>query len=315
MGSGLTGRAFLGVVIFLAGSARAQPAPPDAMAARVDTLFAVAARGEWRYAEMREAAWDSLVALGAPAAARLAAYLDTERSRERVTLREIFVRIGSPTVPYLVAALTDTARRAPRLAARIIGRIGAPEALKQLLGLVDHEDWQMRAQVAYALGRIGDQRASPSLLALLADSVAVVRGEAAASFEHIRDSAAVGALVSALGDPYYAVRDGAQASLVAMSPDAVGALAAVVDDPSVSPLARRAAVGTLAQCDAELALEPLLMAATAEDWVVRLRTIEGLVRRPGDVEVRERLDTLAADRHPLVQRRARRVLAELGRRD
>ena len=129
MESGLISRTLGCALLVLGMSVRAEPAPPDDVAARVDTLFAVAVTGEWRYAEMREAAWDSLVALGAPASAQLVAYLGTDHARERFTLREILATIGPPAVPYLVPVLADTGRRAPRLAARILGRIAAPEAL------------------------------------------------------------------------------------------------------------------------------------------------------------------------------------------
>ena len=181
--------------------------------------------------------------------------------------------------------------------------------------MADHGDWRTRAEVAYALGRIGDQRASPALLELLADSVGVVRAQAAGGFEHIRDPAAVSALTAALGDPYFVVRDGAQAALVAIGEGGVGALVDVLDDPSASPLARRVAAGALARSDAEMAREPLFRATTADDWVIRLRAAEGLARRACDGEARERLRAMAADSHPLVRRRVRRALAELGQGD
>ena len=81
--------------------------------------------------------------------------------------------IGPPSVPRLIAALSDTDGYVRSAAADALGRIGDASAVEPLIAAMryrdaqayeDDEDSEARIQAAVALGKIGDLRAFEALL-------------------------------------------------------------------------------------------------------------------------------------------------------
>lgn len=60
-------------------------------------------------------------------------------------------------------------------AAMALGRIGAKQAVPELIEALDDQDWRVRRNAAWALGQIGDARALPHLARLSRDPVDAVQ--------------------------------------------------------------------------------------------------------------------------------------------
>lgn len=127
------------------------------------------------------------------------------------------VKMGEPTIPYLIDALKDENSDVQRNAAKALGKIGDERAVPALIVALKDEDRYMRESAAKALGKIGNG-AVPALIDALKDDGDWVRIGAADALANIAEvgidcSAAIPALVIALKNENSDVRKRAASAL------------------------------------------------------------------------------------------------------
>jgi len=230
-------RRFLSEIIFLLALlpalAAAGKLPTGVLEKKIDSLFVMASAGELRYRDLVEPAIDSIAALGAGAVPRLIEKYDTKDARERLTINNILVEIGSPAVPVLTASLTLTN---PEQVSRIcytLGEIKDSTAVEALLESCGHGDWRVRSSAVGALGKIGDRRADREIADRLADSDEMVRKSAAVACGRIACEPSLAALVHMLGDDFYGARWCAAEALEKFGRRAVQPIADSLDSDNI----------------------------------------------------------------------------------
>ncbi len=70
-------------------------------------------------------------------------------------------------------------------AAEALGRLGADEALEDLIPLLADPDWRVRLKTAWALGRLGDADIQPLLMRLMRDESDAVQEMAKEAVQEI----------------------------------------------------------------------------------------------------------------------------------
>ena len=108
--------------------------------------------------------------------------------------------VASRTPSDLLLLFEDPEARVRRRAALAAGRVGLPEALDGLVGLLRDAEMEVRQMAAFALGLIGDPAARLPLHGALADEHPMVRGRAAealAALGATADASAIGVMVRA----------------------------------------------------------------------------------------------------------------------
>jgi HEAT repeat protein len=168
--------------------------------------------GDWWSENVRRAAAEALVRIGAPAVPALIQALGDRSENVRRAAAEALVRIGAPAVPALIQALGDDEFRVRRAAAEALVRIGAPAVPALIQALGDRSE-NVRRAAAEALGAIGDPQAIPALIQALGDSDSAVRAVSAEALGAIGDPQAVPPLIQALGDSDWDVRRAAAEAL------------------------------------------------------------------------------------------------------
>jgi HEAT repeat protein len=281
-------------------------------AARVARLFMLASDGNVRHRDLVEPAKDSLGQMGEKAAPHLTRRLSTSDARERLTLADIFEKMGKVATPFLVPYLDSIGEDMPRNAARCLERIKDTAAVIPLLAHMDHPEYSVRSQVATALGKTGDRRALNELIkALNADPDSDVRKSCAVALGGIGEPGSLEGmralfaffgpnpaqpavvLLRALGDEFFGVRGAALIALGELRPYPPGPVMAhaqvgvLVTDSTftlshnvsgAARVARHAAIVALGQVDHKSARKLLLDLLTDEDHLVRGFAIEGLSR-------------------------------------
>ncbi len=123
--------------------------------------------------------------------------------------------IGSGGVPSMLDWLQGSRVDAPNahLIVRAIGLIGDLRATSALVGLMMHDDPEMRIAAATAIGRAGSADGIEALHGGLTDSHPGVRSRSAAALAHFSSSRSIPALEQALRDPAFWVRQNAAESL------------------------------------------------------------------------------------------------------
>lgn len=148
--------------------------------------------------------------------------------RVRASSGRALGRLGArDAVPDLVRALRDPVVDVRVVAAAAIWRLPDPAAVPALLELLRDQDASARQWGALALGVIRDRRATRPLIALLNDSEAGVRLDALRSLGRIRDASAGATLEQYAADGAHAMDERLEAinSLAALDgPEKVDAL-------------------------------------------------------------------------------------------
>jgi HEAT repeat protein len=267
--------------------------------ARVDQLFLMASSGEVRFRDMVQPAKDSLSAMGETAAIWLSRKLNATDARERLTLADLFEKIGAVAVPYVVPYLDSAGEYMPKNAARCLGRIGDTSATLPLIPQLNNELYAVRSEVATALGKIGDNRATPPLIARLDhEPDSDVRKSCVVALGVIGDTSAVTTVIGFLGDPFYGVRQSAQTALTKMEPLPVAAMMNAVDD--LDGIARHGAIVAVGASDESRAQDRLLGLLDDPDPLIRGFAIEGLAVHTLQ-RARDRVQELKHDEsHPFV---------------
>jgi HEAT repeat protein len=195
-----------------------------------------------------------------------------KKQDQRQWIENRITSMGTPAVPYLLAALHDPHVNVRSLAALISGRIGDRESLSPLIGLLkDYSQW-VRREAARALGRIGEASAVPHLIEILNDEDENVRAAAIRALGRIGHNA-VSELLAALEDDSIGVRAAAAEALAesrvhSAVPDLVAHLR------KDSSKVRTAAARALGRLGDPTALPPLMEAF--QDKTDR----HGITRRP-----------------------------------
>src|SRR5574341_822308 len=137
---------------------------------------------------------------------------------------EALVQIGGPSTAPVLAVLRHPDPAVRQAAADVLGRVGATDAIEDLVELLGDAFASVRAAVVRALGSQGDRQVVEPLIGMLGDPAAEVRKEAAAMLAHLRDGRAVGSLCLALWDRSEHVSSMAADALIAIDDAAIPAL-------------------------------------------------------------------------------------------
>ena len=219
-------------------------------------------------------------ALARPVPAGLEA--DSPEHASRAAAAVALGRIGDPSAADALLAAIGDDFNIGTAASTALGRLEPPPVAGLVAATRDVSAWR-RARAVMALGEIGDRSAFDAMRPLLDDPEDVVRRAAAAAFEKLRDPRAVGPLARLLEDESVStfVRSYAAMALGALKdPSAVESLVAALDDEDA--LMRRAAARALCRIDDPRPLERLRrMAAEDPDKSVRDVVARYLEPRPG----------------------------------
>jgi len=117
------------------------------------------------------------------------------------------VVLGGASVESLTRALKSTDEEVRREAARSLGLIGDPQAIKPLTEAMQDERWFVRETAALALGRIKDPSVMEVLIMALKDRSAGAREAAAKALGEIADPRAIGPLINVFRNEEYYLKD------------------------------------------------------------------------------------------------------------
>jgi len=117
------------------------------------------------------------------------------------------VVLGSASVESLTRTLKCTDEEVRREAARSLGLIGDPKAIKPLMEAMTDERWFVRETSALALGRIKDPSVMEVLVTALKDRSAGAREAAAKALGEIGDPRAIGPLINVFRNEEYYLKD------------------------------------------------------------------------------------------------------------
>jgi HEAT repeat protein len=105
----------------------------------------------------------------------LIAALAHHDSRVSDACREALIKIGTPVVEPLIAALKDRNKSIRYYAIQALSNIGDPRAVEPIIVFLKDTDWTVRGDAAEALGILGDTRAVRPLIDTLKDNEELVR--------------------------------------------------------------------------------------------------------------------------------------------
>ena len=273
-----------------------------------EDLFILSSRGEPRFRQWREYAFDRMVEDTLATVAYLRTVLDTDDARERHTIKDILRKIGRPAVSMLADAVVHDGPQAKSEAGWILGLIGSREAFEALLELSRSESWKLRSSALNAIGKLKDltredrARLEERLSEVLTDTdeIVYVRKDAAYTSGSQGICGLLGLLVGALEDVHYAVRFSAAEAIRDLSEDEAEHVAVEI----IGGLPGLDAVGTAAALHASQDLPPARKLDVAEavltTWVGPEPASEvALARLLADIEPetskgRARLEALRA---------------------
>lgn len=275
--------------------------------ARVARLFVYASSGEVRHRDLVQPGKDSIIAMGETGARWLACKLNATDARERLTLAEIFEKIGPVAVPYLTPYLDSAGEYMPKNAARCLGGIKDSSATWPLLPHLAHENYSVRSEVATALGKIADRRAARPLIDRLAgDTDSDVRKSCVVALGTIGDSGASVILIESLGDPFFGVRQSAIGAIGKLNPPPCAGLVAAAE--SADSLSRYGAIVALGYCPDILSRQLLVNLVKDSDPMLRGFAIEAM-SRDTTAAVRETMaKLLESEQDPFVRAQIERVI-------
>lgn len=181
---------------------------------QVDSLFVIASSGELKYRDLVEPTIEELAGLGKEIVPILVDKLDTKSARERLTLNNIFKKIGSNAVPYLITSLKNPNGLIVERVCGALGDIKDSLAVEPLIAVSRHNRWQVRDQATGAFGDIGDTKADDAVLFAFTDEIGQVRKAAAVSSGQLKIIESVPLLIHQLGDDFYGARMSAFEALI-----------------------------------------------------------------------------------------------------
>ncbi len=235
--------------------------------------------------------------------------LDTADGLVMEAIDEVVTRIGGDAVERLLPCLDAESSNVKRVAASLLGKLGAKEAAPKIATLLADKD--ARGGALQALGALKAVEAVPAIAELMrtADKERV-RIACLGTLAAIGGDEALEAILSALSDKGAAVRFGAQFALEKMK--AVEPLRARLND--ADPRVRLHAIHALGRIADPAAREDLLALLASEDPIVRGFAAEALtpMLQPADADLlRASLD---AEPHPFARAKLEAALQALSTR-
>jgi hypothetical protein len=195
-----------------------------------ENLFSKATTALVQFAAVKDTAFERVVEIGQDSLSRdtiidfLVSKFDTKSARERHTLKDIFVKIGSPAIKGIVKNLdyrgSDRESRSLSQSLWVLGEIGDEEIIEHVARFIDDEQWHIRSGAYTALGKTKSAKALPHVLQGLNDSVAVVRKSAYYALSHIATVNEIALLIDGLDDGFYGVRYAAVKGLLRVGNEA-----------------------------------------------------------------------------------------------
>ncbi len=244
---------------------------------QLDSLFVIASSAEIHYQDLREPAMDEMATYGADAVPFLVGKFETKSAWERWTVLWIFQRIGATAVPGLLQALKLSDGMVVQRVCWALGDIGDSSAVDGLMGVADHERWQVRDQALQALGKIGDTKAGPVVVQAFEDTIGQVRKSAVVTAGQLKLKEATVALVHELGDDFYGARLMAVNSLLSL--DTAEVLSVLTDSlESVNKSVGDLACQILGEIGNDQAIRLLLTQTESPDPDRRAHAAVALVR-------------------------------------
>lgn len=195
--------------------------------------------------------------------AELAQALNDRDPLVRYYAREALIVRGAAAVPHLIQVLRAGRESAREGAARALVKIGSPSVPELIAAAKDKmSPAELKIACAWALGQIQDPRAIEPLAALLKDERYLVRREAGRALSKMGEPA-IAKLIELLHGAPAPVREVAAEALgAADSPRAVEALIQAIGDSNENVI--RAAVRALGQTKSDRAVGPLLALLASE---------------------------------------------------
>jgi HEAT repeat protein len=235
-----------------------------------------------------------------------AAETDGGKAKGEEAFRKAAERLKSPQAAERAAAANEMGRRGYRFRKEI------GELLRPLLR--SDPDATVRAAAGRALGRLGAREAVPDLVAALGDSSADVRVVAAAAIWRLPDPSATGPLLERLKDADRAVREWSALALgVIGDMRAVPELVRLLGDPERA--VRLAAVRSLGRVGSPDGLEPVVryLKAGKRDQEEKEEAVAAVTSMKGEGRVNALLELLeAADGDAPQQVRVLSALGQVG---
>jgi HEAT repeat protein len=190
-----------------------------------EDLFILSSRGEPRFNEWRQYAFDKMVEDTAGTIEYMRTVLDTKDARERHTIKDILRKIGKPAVPMLAEAVIEDSPRAKSEASWILGLIGRREAFGPLLEMTRAQEWHQRSSALNAIGKLDSlsdddlDRLRSRIREVLTDDseVIYVRKDAAYACGRQAVCSLLDLRAETLDDPHYAVRFAAAEAIKQLS--------------------------------------------------------------------------------------------------
>lgn len=173
--------------------------------------------------EVQKAVAEALAAQGEVGQAALLERL-SQSGNERAVLLEVLARTGAPAsaVP-LLARLVEEGGPEAVLAAQLLARLQARDALPSLLKALEDPTSLARREVLLALGQVGDQSVADTLARDLYHDLPEIRAAAATALARVGSATQAPALEALQGDYYQRVREAASAALANQGAAAGGA--------------------------------------------------------------------------------------------
>jgi len=200
----------LAVLVIISAAANAA----ETIQHKFDSLFVIASSLDIKYKDQVQPAREAIAAMGGDVVPLLIDKLGTVHARERVTLEEIFKKIGKPAVPYLNNALLRTDSLRLSRVALMLYYLPDSSSVKNLMKVTGNKYYWVRYQSIRALGKIGDHRAVGAVQKALRDKNELVRTMAAWAGGQLIDKKLILDLIKALDDSYYGVRMASRDALV-----------------------------------------------------------------------------------------------------
>jgi HEAT repeat protein len=247
-----------------------------------------AAAGDLSNARGEEAFRKALVALKSKSAAERAAAAD-EMGRRGQRFRK---EIADALRPVLLSDPESMARAA---AGRALGRLGAREAVPELIKALSDKSADVRVVAAAALWRLPDPSAVPMLLARAKDTDKVVREWCALALGVAGDQRAAPELIRLLGDPERSVRLAAVRSLGKLNrPEALGPLVAYLSSGKRDEEEREEVVNSVASIEGSERVGALLtlLETVGSDTKLKLQLVLALAK-VGDGQAQTTLKKLS----------------------
>ncbi len=200
---------------------------------------------------------------------------------------EALIKIGSPAVELLIAALKEENWGVRVGTVSVLGEIRDVRALQPLIGTLRYEG-MAKGEAGEALIKFGDAALRPLLYALKNNDDPAIRSGAAAVLTEFSDPLIVPALIEALQQDKDALVRQSAVYVLSKKPDAraIEPLITALEDPD--PAVREETVRALGEIGAiissTLIVEALTEALVDPDWGTRQSAAEMLIRLKADQE-------------------------------